>query len=75
MAGGVDVYKFKIMILQITKNDKYTSLNDKYVIVAEWLNIAQIKQNLSVDINCVVRSINTGFECCGYYWYDIKTLK
>lgn len=63
------------MILQITKNDKYTSLNDKYVIVAEWLNIAQIKQNLSVDINCVVRSINTGFECEGYYWYEIKTLK
>lgn len=63
------------MILQISKNDKYTSLNDKYNIVAEWLNIAQIKQNLSVDINCIVRSINTGFECEGYYWYEIKTLK
>lgn len=63
------------MILQISKNDKYTSLNDKYNIVAEWLNIAQIKQNLSVDINCIVRSINTGFACEGYYWYEIKTLK
>lgn len=63
------------MILQLEINDKYTSLNDKYVIVAEWLNIAQIKQNLSVDINCVVRSINTGFECEGYFWYDIKTFK
>lgn len=62
------------MILQISKNDKYTSLNDKYNIVAEWLNIAQIKQNLSVDINCIVRSINTGFECEGYFWYEIKTL-
>lgn len=60
------------MILQISKNDKYTSLNDKYNIVAEWLNIAQIKQNLSVDINCIVRSINTGFECEGYYWYELK---
>jgi hypothetical protein len=63
------------MILQISKNDKYTSLNDKYNICAEWLNIAQIKQNLSVDINCIINSINTGFECAGYYWYEIKTLK
>ena len=63
------------MILQISKNEKYTSLNDKYNIVAEWLNIAQIKQNLSVDINCIVRSINTGFECEGYFWYEIKTLE
>ena len=63
------------MILQISKNDNFTNLKDKYNIVAEWLNIAQIKQNLSVDINCIVRSINTGFECEGYYWYEIKTLK
>lgn len=63
------------MILQISKNEKYTTLNDKYNIVAEWLNIAQIKQNLSVDINCIVRSINTGFECEGYFWFEIKTLK
>ena len=63
------------MILQISKNENYTTLNDKYTICAEWLNIAQIKQNLSVDINCVVNSINTGFECEGYYWYEIKTLK
>lgn len=63
------------MILQISKNENFTTLKDKYTIVAEWLNIAQIKQNLSVDINCIVNSINTGFECCGYYWYDIKTLK
>lgn len=63
------------MILQISKNNKYTSLNDKYNIVAEWLNIAQIKQNLSTDITCIINSINTGFECGGYYWYEIKTLK
>lgn len=63
------------MILQLAINDKYTTLKDKYIIVAEWLNIAQIKQNLSVDINCIVNSINTGVECGGYYWYDIKTLK
>ena len=63
------------MILQLAINDKYTTLKDKYIIVAGWLNIAQIKQNLSVDINCIVNSINTGFECGGYYWYDIKTLK
>lgn len=63
------------MILQISKNDKYTSLNDKYNICCEWLNIAQIKQNLSVDINCIINSINTGFECEGYYWYEIKALK
>lgn len=63
------------MILQISKNENYTTLNDKYTICAEWLNIAQIKQNLSVDITCIVNSINTGFECEGYYWYEIKTLK
>ena len=63
------------MILQISKNENFTTLKDKYIIIAEWLNIAQIKQNLSVDINCIVNSINTGFECSGYYWYDIKTLK
>ena len=62
------------MILQISKNDKYTSLNDKYNIVAEWLNVMQIKQNLSTDITCIINSINTGFECGGYYWYEIKTL-
>lgn len=63
------------MILQISKNENFTTLKDKYIIVAEWLNITQIKQNLSVDINCIVNSINRGFECGGYYWYDIKTLK
>ena len=63
------------MILQLAINENFTTLKDKYIIVAEWLNIAQIKQNLSVDINCIVNSINTGFECGGYYWYDIKTLK
>lgn len=63
------------MILQISKNENFTTLKDKYIIVAEWLNMAQIKQNLSVDINCIANSINTGFECGGYYWYDIKTLK
>ena len=33
------------MISQISKNENYTTLNDKYTICAEWLNIAQIKQN------------------------------
>lgn len=63
------------MILQISKNENFTTLKDKYIIVAEWLNISQIKQNLSVDISCIANSINTGFECGGYYWYEIKTLK
>lgn len=63
------------MILQIESKKISSDVNHNvydFNIVAKWLNINQIKQNLSVDINCVVRSINTGFECEGYYWVELR---
>ena len=60
------------MILQLAINDKYTTLKDKYIIVAEWYGLSQIKNNLPININELVKHINTGVEFAGYYWFDIK---
>lgn len=60
------------MILQLEINDKYTTVKNKYNVVAEWYGISQIKNTLPIKINELVKYINTGVEFAGYYWFDIE---
>lgn len=48
------------MILQLRENEKYTSLKDKFTIVAEWQNIRQIQTTIpSVNIQDLTQAIQT----------------
>lgn len=60
------------MILQLAINDKYTTLKDKYIIVAEWFGLSKIKQNLPINIGELAEYINSGLEYNGYYWFEIR---
>lgn len=60
------------MILQLEINEKYTTNDKKYNVVAEWYGFLQIKNNLLININELAKHINTGVEFAGYYWFDIK---
>ena len=60
------------MILQLEINEKYTTTDKKYNVVTEWYGLLQIKNNLPININELVKHINTGVEFAWYYWFDIK---
>ena len=60
------------MILQLEINEKYTTTEKKYNVVTEWYGLSQIKNNLPININELVKYINTGVKFAGYYWFDIK---
>ena len=60
------------MILQLAINDKYTTTDKKYNVVAEWFGLSKIKQNLSINIGELAEYINSGIEYNGYYWFEIR---
>lgn len=61
------------MILQLRENDKYTSLKDKFTIVAEWQSIRQIQTTIpNVNVMELTQAIQTRNKYEGDWFVELR---
>lgn len=61
------------MILQLRENEKYTTLKEKYNIVAEWQSIRQIQTTIpNVNVMELTQAIQTRNKYKGDWFVELR---
>lgn len=61
------------MILQLRENEKYTTLKEKFTIVAEWQSIRQIQTTIpNVNIQELTQAIQTRNKYKGDWFVELR---
>ena len=61
------------MILQLRENEKYTSLKDKFTIVAEWQSVRQIQTTIpDVNVMELTQAIQTRNKYKGDWFVELR---